>query len=91
MKTLVSVFRFQPVTLCTDVGDDEALLVFTREQLVAVLTRLSAVHGMLEGQWFLEAAFHEALTSAPSSVASTFITTGQFETWATERLPHILN
>jgi hypothetical protein len=46
----------QPVRLATG-ADEEGRLVFTQGRLVAVLTRLSALHGELAGQWFLEIGF----------------------------------
>lgn len=37
--------------------DEEGLLVFAAERLVAVLVRLSDQHGEMAGRWFLETAF----------------------------------
>ena len=37
--------------------DEEGLLVFADERLVAVLTHLSNQHDKLAGHWFLEAGF----------------------------------
>ncbi|HEX2558790.1 hypothetical protein [Phenylobacterium sp.] len=49
-------FRFLPVLVAA--GDDgEGRLAFCDDKLVAVLVRLSAVHGQAAGRWFLEAAF----------------------------------
>ncbi len=46
----------QPVRVA--LGEDhEGRLVFVDEVLVAVLVRLSELHGEAEGSWFLEAAF----------------------------------
>ena len=48
--------RLQPVRVATG-PDEEGLLVFTGERLVAVLTHLSDQHDNLTGHWFLEAGF----------------------------------
>ena len=46
----------QPVWVANG-HDEEGLLVFADERLVAVLVRLSQEHEDLAGHWFLEAAF----------------------------------
>ncbi len=48
--------NFQPVRVSLG-EDDEGRLVFAGDALVAVLVRLSALHGEAEGSWFLEGAF----------------------------------
>jgi hypothetical protein len=47
---------FQPVSLANG-DDDEGMLVFLDDKLVAVLARLSAQHDGKAGQWFLECGF----------------------------------
>ena len=49
--------RLQPVQVATGSSDTESLLVFSGEFLVAVLVRLSDIHGDRAGMWFLEAGF----------------------------------
>ena len=46
----------QPVRVAND-HDEEGLLVFAEDRLVAVLVRLSEEHRDLSGHWFLEAGF----------------------------------
>jgi hypothetical protein len=48
---------FQPVTLDGNVYDSDGVLAFRNGRLVAVLTRLSEMHGDLTGQWYMEAMF----------------------------------
>lgn len=50
--------RFQPVRMAAE-GGGEGRLTYVEDQLVAVLVRLSAMHGEAAGRWFLEAAFGE--------------------------------
>ena len=45
---------FQPVTLATNYGDAEAVLVFCESRLLAVLSRLDGFHDELAGRWFVE-------------------------------------
>src|SRR5690348_16862974 len=45
--------RFQPVRLPRE-ADNEALLVMDGDVLLAVVSRLSAIHGEAEGCWFPE-------------------------------------
>jgi len=49
--------RLQPTRVAAI--DAEGLLVFSDSGLVAVLVRLSELHGEETGQWFLEAGFGE--------------------------------
>lgn len=53
------MLSFQPVMLDGEHGDSEAVLAFREGRLTAVLSHLSAIHGELEGHWFLEASFDE--------------------------------
>lgn len=46
----------QPVCVANGY-DEDGLLVFTEDRLVAVLVRLSDHHGELAGRWFLEVGF----------------------------------
>jgi hypothetical protein len=48
--------RFEPVLVAAG-EDGEGRLAFCDDHLVAVLVRLSTVHGEAAGRWFLEAAF----------------------------------
>lgn len=47
---------FQPVRMSLG-QDQDGRLVFVDDVLVAVLVRLSALHGEAAGSWFLEAQF----------------------------------
>lgn len=58
----------QPVRVATGEGG-QGQLVFHREQLVAVLVRLSSLHGEFEGHWFLEAGFGPLSTPESPSFA----------------------
>ena len=49
--------EFRPVRVATRSDDQEGLLAFANDQLVAVLVRLSDLHDRMAGSWFLEAAF----------------------------------
>ncbi|MBB2965202.1 hypothetical protein FHU13_005625 [Methylobacterium sp. R2-1] len=49
--------RLQPVQVATGSSDTESHLVFSDGFLVAVLVRLSEIHGDRAGMWFLEAGF----------------------------------
>ena len=48
---------FQRVTVDTHAPDDEGCLVFAGNRLVAVLVRLSDLHGREAGRWYLEHGF----------------------------------
>jgi hypothetical protein len=50
-------FRFEPVRLDGNYGDDEALLVMRAGRLLAVVSRLGPDHGEAAGAWFVEKAF----------------------------------
>lgn len=47
----------QPVRLDAPDSDDDGVLVFRGDRLVAVASRLSDLHVGLSGRWFVEAAF----------------------------------
>jgi hypothetical protein len=47
----------RPVRVATGSNDQEGILAFVNEQLVAVLVRLSDLHHDLAGCWYLEAGF----------------------------------
>jgi hypothetical protein len=68
-------FIFQPVTIAGDTQDSEGVLAFDGGSLVAVLTRLSDMHGDMEGRWFIEAMFGDA----PPPLERTFETLQVFE------------
>ena len=48
---------FQSVTLDTDYGDSEAILVFRKGRLAAALARLDSFHGELAGRWYVETLY----------------------------------
>ena len=48
---------FKPIGIATGSTDEEGCLVLKGDRLVAVLVRLSALHGEAEGAWFIEAGF----------------------------------
>lgn len=49
--------HLQPVQVATGSDDQESRLVFHEDFLVAVLVRLSAIHEIDVGRWYLEAGF----------------------------------
>jgi hypothetical protein len=51
------MITFQPVTLHNDHGEDQGMLAFSGNRLIAVLTHLDKWHGDLDGHWFVEARF----------------------------------
>ena len=46
----------QPVRVATG-SDEEGMLVFSEDRLVAVLVRLSDTHEEIAGHWFLETGY----------------------------------
>jgi hypothetical protein len=48
---------FRPVRVATRSDDEDGLLAFAGDRLVAVLVRLSEMHDDMAGLWFLEASF----------------------------------
>ena len=79
------MFNFEPVRIDSRVGDDDARLVFAQGRLLAVLVRLSLLHGELEGRWFLEAAFNPFLPQPDGP----FATTEDFEAWVNKSVGEI--
>ena len=57
-------FQFTPVLLYGMSPDNEGLLLFKGDRLLAVLTRLSSIHDDRAGQFFIEAVFGDI--SVPS-------------------------
>lgn len=51
------MIRVEPVSLPDQFGDDEGMLVFRDDVLLAVLSRLGDLHGDMEGRWHIEAYF----------------------------------
>ena len=49
---------FEPIRIARP-DTTEAVLVFQRDKVVAVLSHLSEAHGELAGHWFVECAFGE--------------------------------
>jgi hypothetical protein len=62
---------FQPVRVATGSDDQEGVLAFANDQLIAVLVRLSELHEELTGSWFLEASFgtRDARLIFPSGIS----------------------
>ena len=60
----------QPVRLDTQDSDDDAVLVFRGEHLVAVASRLSDLHAGLTGRFFIEAVFGPRDLHAGATFAS---------------------
>lgn len=51
-------FFVQPVKLAVPNPDEDGMLVFADERLIAILSRLlDDFHGDLKGAWFIEAGF----------------------------------
>ena len=71
----------QPVRLDSQDDDGEAVLVFHDDQLVAVASRLSGLHGPLSGSFFIEAVFGPR----DHHLGATFATEDELRGWA-ERL-----
>ena len=53
----MTLLTFRPIRIATGSEDEDGCLVFNEDHLIAVLVRLSDLHGDAEGKWFLEAAF----------------------------------
>jgi hypothetical protein len=71
----------QPAQVATGI-DEEGCLVFSNGSLVAVLVRLSGLHGNAAGHWFLEAGFGP-LADPGQSI---FVDLDEAQTWITRRL-----
>jgi len=66
----------KPVTLGLDTDDTDGRLVFLDDRLVAVLSRLTELHGPMAGLWCIEAGFgidHRGETFASLDAAVTWI------------------
>ena len=70
--------EFQAVTLDGRSRDNEGVLVFRAERLMAILTRLSGIHGDHEGCWFIETLYGE-LPTPPDRILPDLAAA---ETWA---------
>jgi hypothetical protein len=63
---------FRPVRVATGSDDEDGLLAFDGDRLVAVLVRLSKLHDDMAGSWFIEASFglrdrHQTFADLPSA------------------------
>ena len=76
----MTMLSFQHATLDTRAPDRDAALVFRNGQLLAVLSCLSAIHGDLAGEWYIEASFGEMPPRQPQS----FATLALFEAWLSD-------
>ncbi|MER2249689.1 hypothetical protein ABS772_07145 [Methylorubrum podarium] len=74
--------RLQPVQIATGSPDGESQLVFNEGFLVAVLVRLSDLHGDKVGMWFLEAGFGRVNDPDPPLFADL----DEAEAWIMSRL-----
>lgn len=52
---------FEPIMLDGLLGDEEGCLVLRDGRLVAVVSRLGAMHHELAGRWFVESVFGDIL------------------------------
>jgi hypothetical protein len=59
------MIRVEPVKLPADFGDDEGVLVFRDDVLLAVLSRLGEMHEDLAGHWYVEAYFPDQNSGHP--------------------------
>ena len=74
--------HLQPVQVATGSNDQESRLVFADGLLVAILVRLSTMHGADAGRWHMEAGFghiHDA-------IAPTFADLDEVQTWIADHL-----
>ena len=62
--------------------DEEGMLVFAEDRLLAVLVQLSHEHGVLAGQWYLEVGFGRL--DGPNH--PTFPDVDAAQAWISERL-----
>ncbi len=76
--------RVEAVRVASAAGDDDGLLVFAAGRLVAVLVRLSDLHGELAGRWFAEALFGRVQTA--TSASPTFADLDEALTWIAGRI-----
>ena len=74
--------RLQPVQVATNSSDTDGLLVFHGGYLVALLVRLSEVHGDDVGKWFLETSFGRLDAMRPPIFADL----ANAESWIRQRI-----
>ena len=74
--------ELRPVRINTASLDEEGLLVFVADRLVAVLVKLSEQHGSDAGRWFLEHGFGRL----DDLKRPTFIELEAAKRWIEERL-----
>jgi hypothetical protein len=72
----------QSIPISAGGGDEEGCLVLQDGRLVAVLVKLSALHGDLAGRWYLEAGF--GLLDSPDK--PDFADLSEAQDWVAERL-----
>ena len=72
----------QSMPVSAGCDDEEGCLVLQDGRLVAVLVKLSALHGDLAGGWYLEAGF--GLLDSPDKPV--FANLGEAQDWVAERL-----
>ena len=68
--------RFEPVRLATG-SEEEGMLVFLDEKLIAILVHLAPDNSVAPGHWFLEASFD----GLPGLSAPTFPDLDAAERW----------
>src|SRR4051812_14028912 len=56
-KRRSAMIRVEPIALPSDFGDEDGVLVFRNDRLIAVLSCLGEIHGQLKGRWYIEAHF----------------------------------
>lgn len=78
-----SDLAFRPVTLDQEYGDTEGMLVFRKDRLMAVLSRLGDLHDQLAGSWYIEASFSHGLLQ----VGGVFGSLPEFERWIAGAAP----
>ena len=79
-----AVLRFEPILVGHGV-DDEGQLVFDHDRLVALIVRLSSIHGSLQGRWFLETCFIPKAAKAPVAF---FASIDEASAWIGAQLAH---
>lgn len=83
----MAAFTYQPVHLAAGTPDREALLVFWRGDLLALLVRLSCeVHDVGGGLWFLEAGFGVCA----NKTAPLFKSPEDAEPWLSKQISRVL-
>ena len=79
-----AVLRFEPVVVGHS-DDVEGQLIFEQDRLLALIVRLSWIHGAHQGRWFLEACFIPKASSPP---AAFFASIDEAEAWIQSQLTH---